>query len=560
MGSRADELGDLTEPVTQPSLPTRDLVYLCAFATVVRASTFFGMFTDPISRVYRGDEGHYVDLARLLADGHPLPQGTVDPVFVTVLSWFYRVFGDGHDAAIVAQLGLGVAATAAVAVAARALASRGAALVAAGLYAVCGPVLFYELRLGPEPWLATMFVGTMALWLWSHRHRSQWGQLGVALALGCIALVRIEVLLTLPVVISLAWRSNRLEETHVARVWLRTRWRGVVALALLMLTPTLVAGLRAPSGAGPGDAVGILLYVGNTGGTDGTLSQPEGWGGGASRTELIRAALRSGAAQTTDVNSTEDANMLWMRRTVSFIAKNPSTWLRTLRNKATLMVRARETGHLRSYHFERAFAGPLSSPFLPNGGWFIVLGACGWLITLRRPSQRVIVTTVMIFSGPVTLLVFYVEARTRMPWFPVLAVLSAVTFDAVIGTMRHRTTRHLLGVAALCAALGWTHWPRATPRYLYQHYARGAALYLAGEHELAVQHLETATTSETLWRAAFPYLIQTYAELGEPELAIARTIAFRDRLTSVGDVEGAREAQRSLDNARLRHDERTGGD
>jgi tetratricopeptide (TPR) repeat protein len=137
----------------------------------------------------------------------------------------------------------------------------------------------------------------------------------------------------------------------------------------------------------------------------------------------------------------------WFRRSLDFIRRQPRTAISLFVRKLGFSLTSYEFANSYYPELERRLALPLRLAFLP---WALLLGlaVAGVILTWRGDLALlpvlVLPTTVMI-----SLLLFFVNARYRLPAAPSLAILAGLGIDAAI---RNRRWLAFLGITLLATA------------------------------------------------------------------------------------------------------------
>ncbi|MCH7665616.1 MAG: tetratricopeptide repeat protein [Acidobacteria bacterium] len=162
---------------------------------------------------------------------------------------------------------------------------------------------------------------------------------------------------------------------------------------------------------------GLNFYLGNSGEYERTVGVRPGlhW------EQLMLEPLRAGITE----DDAGGASAWWVRRGLSAIRDAPGRWLSDLGRKAGLGVAAVESGRNLELSFFGRYAPLLA--WLPGWGVIFPLGAAGAFLAWRRRQDGALLLLVGCYA--LTLMVFFVSARYRLPMIPVFAVFAGFAVD-----------------------------------------------------------------------------------------------------------------------------------
>lgn len=517
-----------------------------AYLVQIRGNPFFD---SPIM-----DEGYHDLWARELAAGDwtsRLPFFRA-PLYPVLLSLAYRLPG-GPDFLLIrgGQLVLGAVTPWLVWCLARRLfpARPWMAAAAAAVSALDGMLLYFEADLLLEALLAPLSAGLILLILRAGETGAAARWLGAGLALGLFAVTRPNVLLFAPVlfVLALGWRG----ETFRLRA---LRWRAGLALTLgtcLWVLPVTAANWR-----WGGDPVlvasqgGLNFFLGNNPEANGwsatapSLFRVDWWGGYEDAIRLAEEAEGRSLLPS-------EVSDYWYDRAIAWWREHPGPGLAITARKAVLLLSGAEFGNNRDIRlFFREFA-PMGLPFL---GLLTVLTplACAGAISLARrgdPAGRAVLLYVAVYS--VTIILFFVTARYRVPLRPILALLAVEGARVLATSLRERPVRGAAAVLALAAAAvavnvnPWIAAYEPSPAQFYQSVAN--LHHDNGDLREAVRWEERALAIDPAFPEGNLNLGSMYMELGDVPAAIA---AFeREREVDPDDARNLASLAQALDRA-----------
>lgn len=423
-------------PPSRPAgISSRTVLYTVLLAVVVRllyltehAGT--ALFAYPVL-----DELYYATVARQLAAGDSVT--AINPgfrplLYPMLLAPLVRLESMALPAAIVCQHLLGVVNAVLVALLAFRLGgSNRLALVAAALFVLAGPPLYFEGQILNTA-LATFLGLALVLTLASLPRRAAgpgalvgWGAAGALLGLAMQARPNV-VLFALALPLAL-WVWRRREDR------LEPRFAVAAGLGLLLCLAAFGA-LQRPHFERfqllPGSG-GVNFYLGNKRGADGMVPRQDRrvtYAG--DYRDSVQVFARQEYARAAGVDpmspSARRISRWWLRRGLSEIAADPGAWTGLMLRKTWYLLWNREIPNNKSYAFVLAEESPLLR-LLPVRWWLLVaLAPLGVLWCLRRGDRWVLfwLTSFCALWGAGVVL-FFVNGRYRAPLWPFLCILAA---------------------------------------------------------------------------------------------------------------------------------------
>lgn len=392
------------------------------------------------------DSAVYADWAERIADGDiwggPAPY-TSAPAFAYFLG-LLRWLGLSSTRIVFAVQGmLGLGSIYAIAQAAARLSSRRAAAVSASLYALYAPPATLETKLlGESLAILLSLLGVSLL----ARNRGWRDRTSAGASMGACALARPELVLTLPLLAGWTWLQS-------GGSW-RPRTRAVLSF---VLPATLVIGtVTMRNYMKSGEAVlissqgGVTFYQGNNPHAEGTYSTPVDFSG-AKKTQALEARTAAEHALGRSL-STKDVSSYWYGRGLEFLFDDPGRAMGLLFRKLRYWTNSAELAGDFGVTAERCLVPALHLIPVPFG---LFLAAC--LLGIRRlaaPEMRAQSTLhgVIILSGLLTALIFFVSTRYRIVATAHLAVCASVYLHRVLTSLgRGGSPLHAALLTALTA-------------------------------------------------------------------------------------------------------------
>jgi 4-amino-4-deoxy-L-arabinose transferase-like glycosyltransferase len=520
------------------------------------------------------DTATYVTLAERVMAGD-VALGTdvyyVSPLYIYFLALVVKI-GGSWTAVRIVQVLLGTVAVGMIFSMTREWLGQRAAWIAAGLAAATGLFTFYEviiLQSGLE-----IFLTATSLWALTFalkRNETKWW-IGTGVAFALATLSRPNTILAAGAIIAVLLLQRRLRGTAILAAGL------AVGLAPVILRNVVVAhefALMSSQG-------GLMFLIGNGDGATG-LYRPlpgirqtvEG------QTEDTRRIAE--AALGRPINNAQ-VSQYFSDQAFAWIRQHPGSWLRLLATKAYFLLNAQHFPLPLSYTFFAFDTGTLLQFLLIGPSVLIPLGLVGlaWTIWLfdRRERRDFLVWLVFVPVYLVSVALFIVSERYRLPLLVPLTMGSAGAIDLLISSFRARATKALVIAGAAVVLIGiaanWNlpfvdadgrgeervhmaenvarfgdaaeaeRWANLAleryPQKALLHYRVGVQLTNSGNFAPAISHLNKALAIDPSAGPVEFALAQTYDAAGQCPEAVPH---YR-RAIMLGINEKAAEAQRAL--------------
>ena len=445
------------------------------------------------------------------------------PLYPYLLSLVYIVVGRSPAFAVFLQSVLGVIASGLVWHLAHRRFGAIAGITAGVLFGAAGTVLFYEIMLVGTS--VVVFLTLLALtFLDRWRTDHAWRSLGFAgLCLGLLAILRPNFLLLIPVVLSVILRPYRKrrgrEAIRVATVYLAL---AIAPLMILLIRNGVVAGEWTPLSAHGG----INFYMGNHAGAPGWFSPPEGMAASITPHEPegnLVGPRRIAQTETGRRLSDREVSAFWFAKGVDFIVSEPIEAVRVTFRKIRLFLSAYEVPLNYSFEYHRRYAAALNIPF--GQLWLLYPLAIAGALLAAAKRKPVADLLVLFTSYAVSVIVFHVSTRYRMPAIPFLALFGGAAVQSLTDALGARRWKAAaLGTFSVCVmvilfAVERRTWNAARDQSM-DPFNLGTSHLYAGQANLAVPYLEEAQEAGGRFSALFYNLGLSYAATGRRDDAI----------------------------------------
>ena len=416
----------------------------------------------------------------ILRDGY---QGVFSrpPLYPFFLAAVYRIFGHSTFAVVWIQFALGLAAL----VPAYRLGERwfGERAALGGVWiGACYPLrIFFEAEMLDVTLFSFFFL--FAVWkLWQALEEGVLARVFLAgLLFGAAALIRPNVLIALPFIAAgyaFAFRIG----------WRRLVVPGLTGAlgVILAIAPAALHNWRAEEAFIPVAANGgVNFFLGNERGATGLTPIPPGLRWEQTMIRPLQAGVFSLAAQ----------DRWWYARAAEEIRTAPGAWLRLLGAKAALFMNAAESSNNKALEYFTA----ISFPVRYYHWWFGFLVCLALPALVTRPGRGAICYVFVIAGFGVSVVLFFVSERYRLPIVPLLAPAAAAGAGAVLHAIRSRNGLRATGLTALCAAAGlgiFPDWHDAGRERIDADFQMGQVYLMRSEPQRALESLEKARASD----------------------------------------------------------------
>lgn len=498
------------------------LFSVLVLGAALRLTYFIRGAEDPFFRHPVLDAAYYSAWAESLAAGglRPTPGFWGGPLYPYFLAIIFRLGGGAAGARIVQHL-MGVALCWMIYRTGKRISAPGTALLAAFLYAVCAPALFYEGWMLGET-LAAFLTGALLLTL---LRPADTGRAAYGLAAGALSSL---LLLVRPSLVPLG-----------AFAWLAARRAGGKKAALI----AFLAGFAVVGAAGGGlyhrytgqfilfsPHGGINFWLGNGPGATGSVwSPPFARPSPAFQVEDFR---REASRRTERELSLRESSAFWFRETAAEIAARPARFFSLFARKLFLFFSGNDLSDI--YHWSRLRQ---RLPLLTIPVDWRLISPLALLGIIAAWNRRRRLALIYIFTGAyaASIALFFVTSRHR---FPIVAVLCLAAAEGIGTVIEQARERNWVGTAALIvmgAALFAVFAPRRTspPDYAF-YFSAGEVHYRDGDYRgardflrKAEQEMSDAPPHPSIGGGLHLALGRTSLGLGETEEAERRFELFQ---------------------------------
>jgi len=444
-------------------------VVIIAAAIAIRAVWLVQLSGSQLAGELSIDSRFYWDLAADVLSGKGMPAGglTFNPLYPVFLVAVLGVFGKTLLAARIIQSVIGLATLVLIYAAGRMLgedtrikeiSGRNLGLTAMAIAAVYPQFFLYEgMLLGSalEIFLLTASftlalaldrklggTGTLRI---ASRNIPVWAAsliLGLLCGAGALGRPNLFLLLVAGIPVWIIIRNRR------GSRWIAPLIGFAAGAALLLLPPTVYNFRQTGKFVPVTTHGGINFYIGNRPGTEGVYSPPEGMRGamrGLIEDSRVQAEKETGHDMTDG-----EASDYYMDKALHGIAGDPVGWIVLLGRKVLLFWNRTEVHDMPEVLFFEDSVPIFRVPFLP----YSIIASLGFVGLIVLIKDRTDVSTVCLFLGAALLsvMLFYVNTRYRLPVVPVVILLAALLLNQAVAEISRRRYGNVMYMAAAAAA------------------------------------------------------------------------------------------------------------
>ncbi len=480
----------------------------------------------PFSNYLYLDALRYDSWARSIAFGmkhaiEPVFRAPLYPIFLTLI---YRIFGHSLFIARLVQVLMSAVTCVLIYFLALKVFNRRTAIISAIIGAFYGPFFYWagEILIVTLIVLLDLIMLLVLLNAIDKPRKIYWLLGGVVLGLSSIA--RPNVLIFIPWVIVLIFLMHKFKRGSTVK-----KLRSVYALLFLIGTFAVILPVAIRNYVVAKDLVlissqgGVNFFIGNNPAADGRTAHAPGIGEahGEFQDNVWLASVKLAEKATGKSLRPSQISRYWYLQGLEFIVKQPWEWFKLMGKKfAYFWTGVEVTNNEDSYYFAR-FSNTLRFLMWHKGlafpfGIICPLALVGIMIS-RRHWRKLLLLYGFLFLYMVSVILFFVCARYRLPVIPILLIFAGYTINYGIKKLRSREYRTfffclagtiLAGILVNIDIQGVTNMNRAQA-YLFG----GNAYEKGGNYELAVEEYLKAVEYAPKHRQAYHNLGTVYARM-----------------------------------------------
>ena len=271
---------------------------------------------------------------------------------------------------------------------------------------------------------------------------------------------------------------------------------------------------------------GTNFYIGNNPESDGMTAIAPGtdgtWWGGYH--DMIRIAEENEGRTL----ARREVSAHWFRKSLSFLSEDPGGAARLFAKKIYILLNDFEVSNNQGIYFFRRYSRILSVLIHVGFGLLVPL-ACAGFVLVRWTRQRLLIPLFLLSYG-LSIVLFFVTARYRIPLIPPLLLAAAYTVVEWTSIRKRGWSRRTLlslavfAVAALISLSNLLHMER--DNYTQGYYNVGILYLMDRRYDEAVPHLRKALEEKPLYRNARYNLGLCYTYMGRLDDAERTLVAL----------------------------------
>jgi len=287
-------------------------------------------------------------------------------------------------------------------------------------------------------------------------------------------------------------------------------------MSLLLLRNYLIAQTFSPFSVHGG----INFYIGNNTNATGSFMSPQGIS--SSPVEQVKTSIRYAEQETGRKLTASQVSRYWFYQGLAFIKSTPGNALLLYLKKCALFWRKEEPPLNLNYSLSKEFAPILKLPLFSFGA-IAPFALLGIILSLRKKNS-VVLLNLFTLSSMISVILFFISDRYRLPVVPFLIIYCAYGFCWYIEKLRIRKVKEVTtGSVVLILFLFLINFPfdyfKITPSSPY--YSNlGAAYTNMGKPDEAIQALTRALFLDPHYAEAHYNLGNVYYKKGLCDKAI----------------------------------------
>jgi tetratricopeptide (TPR) repeat protein len=189
---------------------------------------------------------------------------------------------------------------------------------------------------------------------------------------------------------------------------------------------------------------GINFYKGNNPNATGSCMLPQGVS--SSPLEELKTSIEYAGKETGTTLTPSQASQYWLFKGLTFIKDNPLDAASLYVKKFTLFWRKEELSVSIDYALSKTLVPLLRLPFI-SFGLIAPLALLGLILVFKRKNTFLI--TLFTFSYMLSVIIFFISGRYRLPVVPFLIIFASFTLSHVIELLRAKEIKRIATIVAV---------------------------------------------------------------------------------------------------------------
>jgi tetratricopeptide (TPR) repeat protein len=280
-----------------------------------------------------------------------------------------------------------------------------------------------------------------------------------------------------------------------------------------------------------------LVLIGWQGGHNfylGNNPQASGWSVTAAQLDVTwwggyNDAVQVAQQETGRQLKPSQISRFWYKKGLSFILSSPFRWVKLMINKVVYFWKGFEIPNDKNFYFYKNFSSVFNllltkSPLYLPFGLIGPLSILGMAVGLRK-WRKYLLLYLFVLSYSISVVIFFVCSRFRMPVIPFLIIFSAFFIWWLIDKIKNRKLSPLsMSIPVLLILVIFLNTGRGkiipeTEQNAQDHFILATTYERLGKLPEAVREYQTALEYDPEFAGAFNNLGIIYGQIGKPQLA-----------------------------------------
>ncbi len=407
----------------------------------------------------------------------------VNPLYPFFLAFIYAIFGHHHLAVMLIQVILDSINCLMIYFIASSFFNRKVAFISAFIYACYGLAIFYTGLLLAPILIIFLILTFTALFIYAEKHEQWYQYILSGTGLGLAILARPNIILFLLIIPVLFFYRDKRRQSK------KNPFQQMILFLIgisIPLIPVATRNYLIEKRFSPFSAHGgINFYLGNNPNATGLFMSPEGIS--YSPVEQIKSSVLLAERETDQELSIHQASQYWLKKGLHYILNNPYQALKLYIRKFALFWRKEEIPLNINYSLSQSVLPILKFPFF-SFGTIAPLALLGMIFSLKGKN---IFLPLFVFSYMISIIIFFISARYRLPIVPFLIISATYALFEFINILNNKKKNNIILFSILIISLYLginIKWGDFQPSFRTTDYNNlGVAYYNLGQYEKAIE-------------------------------------------------------------------------
>jgi tetratricopeptide (TPR) repeat protein len=504
------------------------IIGLFVLAFAVRLIYLLQIKSSPMFDTLTMCAGYHDQWAQMILQGEDLHEGVFfrAPLYAYFLASVYKILGHGYLWSRLIQFLIGSLSCILIYLLGKRIFNDRTGRIAGVVAALYGILIYFEGELLIPVLLVSLDLLVLLALLWARERPSsgRWPLCGGLLGLSAIA--RPNILLVGAAFVIWIVFNFRGKDARIGSKSILYAGSFVLGAVLIISPVTLRNYLKGGDFVLIASQGGMNFYIGNNPQSDGASAVLPGarstwWG-------LCEDGTRFAEEETRRTLKPSQVSRFWYAKAAKFLVKEPLGFLKLMAKKFALFWNGNELSNNRDLYF---FAR--SAPLLKLLIWrFVIYFPFGLIAPLalvgiilsHKNSKDVLVLELFLFVYMLSVVLFFVTARYRVPVIPVLILFSAYAADRFVYMIKNKKmselVKYLVVFLIILIPVNLEIPGYSTENPGQAHYALGSVYSEKGDRVRAAEEFEKAVYHNPNLAEAYVNLGSIYGDQGKHKLAL----------------------------------------